>query len=200
MPAPLMPREEVVRRLSDAFRAWGYDGATLARLSQATGLGKASLYHYFPGGKEEMAAAVLGGAGEWMRDHVLEPLRGPGAPAERIEAMLAALDGFYASGRKACLLGVLALGDARSLFQDVLRRRLKTLMSAIAAALVEAGLPRDVAAARAEDAVVRLQGALVVSRGLDDNAPFRRQIRELRHDLLAPAEKTSLSHPRVRSR
>jgi AcrR family transcriptional regulator len=37
------------------FRQFGYDGVTLSKISQATGLGKASLYHYFPGGKAEMA-------------------------------------------------------------------------------------------------------------------------------------------------
>ncbi len=55
MPAPLLPREEVLDRLAAAFRRDGYDGASIARLSAATGLGKASLYHYFPGGKQDMA-------------------------------------------------------------------------------------------------------------------------------------------------
>lgn len=54
-----MSKEEVIAQLTKVFRQYGYEGATLARLSEATGLGKASLYHHFPKGKEEMAAVVL---------------------------------------------------------------------------------------------------------------------------------------------
>ena len=59
MPAALMSREEVVERLMRVVRRHGYDGASLAELSKATGLGKSSLYHYFPDGKDDMVRAVL---------------------------------------------------------------------------------------------------------------------------------------------
>ena len=56
MPAALASREVVLERLLATFRDQGYDGASLAELSAATGLGKSSLYHHFPGGKVDMAA------------------------------------------------------------------------------------------------------------------------------------------------
>lgn len=40
-----MPKEEVIPKLVSVFRHYGYEGATVSRLSQATGLKKASLYH-----------------------------------------------------------------------------------------------------------------------------------------------------------
>ena len=40
MPAPLMPKEQVLDRLMDAFRDKGYEGASLSELSAATGLTK----------------------------------------------------------------------------------------------------------------------------------------------------------------
>lgn len=46
-----MDRAEAVRRLVKTFRQSGYEGTTLSQISQATGLGKASLYHHFPNGK-----------------------------------------------------------------------------------------------------------------------------------------------------
>ena len=70
MPAAQASRDEVVDRLLTAFRRKGYDGASLADLSAATGLGRSSLYHYFPGGKEEMARAVLDRADAWPRGAV----------------------------------------------------------------------------------------------------------------------------------
>ena len=59
MAHPALAKEEVVARLMKVFRREGYEGASLSRLSEATGLGRSSLYHHFPRGKEDMAAAVL---------------------------------------------------------------------------------------------------------------------------------------------
>ena len=47
-------REAAIAALAEVFRERGYEGASLAALSEASGLGKASLYHFFPKGKEEM--------------------------------------------------------------------------------------------------------------------------------------------------
>jgi TetR/AcrR family transcriptional repressor of lmrAB and yxaGH operons len=54
-----MSRQTIVPELLELFRKFGYDGVTIARISEATGLGKASLYHHFPQGKEQMAREVL---------------------------------------------------------------------------------------------------------------------------------------------
>ena len=48
-----MPKEEIITKLIPVFRYYGYEGATVSRLSEATGLKKASLYHHFQGGKSK---------------------------------------------------------------------------------------------------------------------------------------------------
>src|SRR5262249_50672268 len=101
MPAPLMSREEVVARLLEVFRRDGYDGASLTELSKRAGLGKSSLYHHFPGGKVDMALAVLEVAGGWIEAHVAGAVRGRGAPEERLDRVLEAIGGFYQGGTKA---------------------------------------------------------------------------------------------------
>ena len=53
---------ELIARLSGVFRDVGYEGATLSALAAATGLQKASLYHRYPGGKQQMADEVLAAA------------------------------------------------------------------------------------------------------------------------------------------
>jgi AcrR family transcriptional regulator len=186
MPAALISKEEVLDRLTGVFREVGYEGATLSRLAQATGLVKASLYHYFPGGKEDMAAAVLARANVWLDERVLQPLAGPGTPGERLGAMARELDAYYAGGRDGCLLGLLSQGDARDLFQTHVRAAMERWAGAIAAVLEEAGLPADLARERGEDAVIQVQGALVVSRGLGTTEPFSRTVSELPARLLAP--------------
>ncbi len=187
MPAALMPRTEVLDRLTRVFREVGYEGATLSRLSEATGLVKASLYHHFPGGKEEMAAAVLAGANAWLEECVLKPLAGEGAPRKRLDVMVEALDAYYAGGRDGCLLGLLSQGEARDIFQAHVRTALERWGAAIAAVLVQSGISPDLARDRGEDAVIQIQGALVVARGIGSTGPFARTVAELPTRLLAPA-------------
>lgn len=184
MPAPLLSREAVVDRLLGAFRRFGYDAASLGQLSNATGLGRSSLYHYFPGGKEEMARAVLDRVDQWMQEAVLSPIGSSGTPERRLGQVIAALDHYYGGGAEACLFGNFVVGDARVLFQDRLSGAFQQLISGLALLAREKGVPAREARRRAEDAVVRIQGALIVSRGLGDPAPFRRVIKELPQDLL----------------
>ncbi|WP_287128325.1 TetR/AcrR family transcriptional regulator [Candidatus Cyanaurora vandensis] len=180
-----LAREEVVARLVPVFRRYGYEGASLAELAKATGLGRSSLYHYFPGGKEDMARAALESLGGWLEQHLLTPLRGPGLPAERLDQAVIALGQLYGNGKEACLLGMLVHGESRHLFQTQLRDSFLALITALAALMAETGIAPPMAHRRAEEAVVRIQGALILAGGLGDEAPFQRVLQSLKVDLLA---------------
>lgn len=186
MPAPLMSKDEVIGRLMRVFRAFGYSGATLRRMSEATGLGKASLYHYFPGGKEDMARATLERVETTVRTFVVDELRKPGVPADRLARMLANLDGLYCGGRERCILGNLAMSEAREQFQGQLKHVFRLWIDALAEVAREAGVPVHEAAERAEQAVLEIQGALILSAALETRQPFRRIIDSLPNKLLAP--------------
>lgn len=187
MPASLKSRGQVIERLTDSFRRHGYDGASLARLSAATGLGKASLYHHFPGGKADMARSALGRVGEWFVGNVFAPLHGPGVPEERLNRMILALNEFYDGGRKSCLVELFSAAPGETGLHDPVRRTVGLWIGEFAALAEAASLPPALARSRAEDEVIRIQGALVVSRALDDREPFRRVLAELPRKLLAPA-------------
>lgn len=187
MPPALHTREEVLDRLMRVFRRLGYDGASLAELSRATGLGKSSLYHHFPRGKDDMVRAVLEHFEGRLRDSVFGPLRGPGPARRRVEAMVETLDGFYRGGREACLLGNLVLGASRSRFGRELRAIFTEWIEALAAALVDGGVPGPIARPRAEDALMRIEGALILAGGMGDVALFGRALRQLPDELFAPA-------------
>lgn len=184
MPAPMLTKDEILRRLADTFRQLGYDGASLSDIARATGLGKSSLYHYFPGGKEEMATEVLAALRGQLEAALFEPLEGPGAPARKLGQMLDTLDAFYHGGRKACLLERLAATADRSPFQRPLHAVFERWITAIAALCREAGIPAAAARVRAEDAVVRIEGALVLCAGTGDHRPFGRALSAIRRSLL----------------
>ncbi len=184
MPPPLRSRDEVVALLFEVFRREGYDGGTLADLAAATGLGKSSLYHYFPDGKVGMARAVLAQLGEALRQEVVAPLRRAGPLQARLSRSLAALERLYQGGKKACLLERLCASAAREPLQRELRAAFGDWIDALAELLLEAGVAPARARHRAEDAVIRVEGALVLCAGRDEVGPFRRTLRDLQRSLL----------------
>jgi TetR/AcrR family transcriptional regulator, lmrAB and yxaGH operons repressor len=181
----MMLREEAVGRLVNVFRQYGYEGATLARLSTATGLGKASLYHHFPGGKEEMAAAVLEQLKGKLEVGMLVPLRSNADPVERLLAMARSVDAFYNHGQQACLLAMLVLGEANDVFHTQIQQVLNVWIEALAGVAIDAGVDTAIARQRAEDAILQIQGALILAKGLGDTAPFQRVLSALPDTLLA---------------
>ena len=186
MPAPLKTRDEAVGELLELFRRSGYDGTSLSDITNAVGLGKSSLYNYFPGGKAEMAGAVLELVDDWLAKEIVGPLGDRGAlPEKRLERMLQKLDAFYEGGKKACILERLCASADRRRFRRPLARAFASWVGALAELCVEAGVAKRAARARAEDAVLRIEGALVLCAGLDTTEPFTRTLRDIRATLLA---------------
>lgn len=59
-------REKLLRTASRLFRQKGYSGVGLAEILSEARLPKGSLYHHFPGGKQELAEAATRWAGSWL--------------------------------------------------------------------------------------------------------------------------------------
>lgn len=176
MPAAALTRDEVVQRILAVFRQYGYEGASLARLSDATGLGRSSLYHYFPNGKEDMATAAIAAVDTWFGESLLPTLEGADPPKKRLKRFASKLAEFYQNGATACLSNVFTVGETGTVFQQRLGERMRALIRVLAAIAEEAGVGRAEAARRAEDAMIKIQGALIVSRALGTTAPFLRVI------------------------
>lgn len=178
--------EVLMERLSAMFREVGFEGATLARLSEATGLKKPSLYHRFPDGKVQMACEVLDDAAAWLTAHILEPLASDAPPRQRIDQMVRQLDAFYRGGEQACLLNLLSAPVGQdNPFQARIGRMLEAFIAAIAEVVQSAGIAPAEARRRARRAVALIQGSLVLSRGMGAIEPFTDALKELPEDLLA---------------
>jgi AcrR family transcriptional regulator len=174
----LNERSDVVPLVAEAFRDLGYEGATLSRITQRSGLGKGSLYHFFPGGKEDMANAVLADVNAWFERSVFEPLRCE-PPAEAIARMWQAVDEYFRSGRRICLIGAFALDATRDRFAASIHTYFQRWIEALRDALIRSGRDAAVAALDAEEAVLGIQGALVLARATNDIALFTRSTRRL---------------------
>ena len=179
MPVKKIDEDHLLDRLTEVFRLYGYEGASLSRISEATGLKRASLYHRFPGGKEEMAQAVLQRADEWFVSHILEPLTQAGEPASRIQEMAKRLGDFYGGGHHSCLLDSLSLGDEDVALRQHIDRSFTAWLGALVNVARESGLSPDTAKVRAEEALIRIQGALVMARATGETQPFIRVLENL---------------------
>ncbi|WP_204103667.1 MULTISPECIES: TetR/AcrR family transcriptional regulator [Spirulina sp. CCY15215] len=183
-------RDEAIRKLIKVFRTYGYEGTTLSLISKMTGLGKASLYHHFPKGKQEMAEAVLVHLYQMFGEIVLKPLQEDTLPRDRLRGMCEGLNQFYDRGQAACLIAVFSLGGEESMFREPVKRALQEWVECLEKILLEAGCDR--AKQRAEEAVMQVQGGLIVTQVLGDTLPFEKMLAELPEKLLEGSQKDSI--------
>lgn len=177
--------DQLIERLSRVFRTVGFEGATLAALAAASGLKKASLYHRFPGGKEQMASEVLAAAGAWLTENVLDPLRADEEPAKRLNHLCARLSSFYEEGQRSCLLNMLAASYAeQGPFDTAIKNMLEAFIAALAQVLMDAGMTPAKARTRSQFAVAQIHGSLVLCRGMNTTRPFKDCLAWIRNELI----------------
>ncbi len=179
-----MSKEKAIINLIAVFRKYGYEGATLSRLGEATGLGRSSLYHYFPKGKEEMAGAVLEYVSHCFETTILAPLRTNEEPLQRLKEMCEKVNQFYGQGQENCLLNAISLGEGNALFQPLIQQAFSMWIEEIRQVLLIAGIEEEEAYNRAVEAVILIEGSLVLVRGLKNKEPFEKVISNLPDKLL----------------
>jgi TetR/AcrR family transcriptional regulator, lmrAB and yxaGH operons repressor len=187
MPPRLVSEGDLMDRLTTTFRRNGFAAATMVDIAAATGLQKSSLYHRFPGGKQQMAAEVATAAGAQFAADILAPI-GSGIPLrDRVVAVGANLNRFYDQGRLNCLLDVLSVGEPGDLASDSLQLAANGWIDAFASVARSSGADGAAAVQRAQDAIAAIEGGLVLARVLGDNRAFLRAIERLPDTLLGDA-------------
>jgi len=170
---------ELLNRSAEVFRTYGFEGTSLSRLSQATGLEKASLYHRFPGGKQQIALAVAEATCAWLQQNVFGPLKNPGDPRKKLRAVADQLRLCYVDGTMPCAFEVFSLAGGTAELTEILRGALQAWLKAFTEVAKESGLPVSEARKRAEQAIIQIEGSLILGRVLDDTKTFHRVLEEL---------------------
>jgi TetR/AcrR family transcriptional repressor of lmrAB and yxaGH operons len=161
------------------FRVTGFEGVSMSDLSQATGLEKASLYYRYSGGKEEIAVAAMEYALAGLEEGIFAPLRTDLPPRERVLIVVENLRAFYADGTLPCVIELLSLPNGGARLTALVRTALQAWLTAFAGIASESGFSADEAHLRAEDALLGIEGSLVLSRVLKDPSAFQRVLRGL---------------------
>lgn len=181
MAREIAERQDVIPTLGEIFREHGFSGTSLSEITHRTGLGKGSLYHFFPHGKQEMAEAVLDDVAAWFETNVFSPLRQNKDPNRGIEQMFASVDHYFYSGRRICLVGAFALDNTRDQFAARVNAYFVVWTKALIVALKRNGFGSTEARENAEDIVAGIQGALVLARSQDNPKVFTRILKRLRN-------------------
>lgn len=169
-------RERIVEATAALFMQQGYSGTGLKAIAQASEATTGSLYHFFPGGKAELAAATLRHAGAAYGDLVMAVFDAEPDVVRSLEACFAGaalvLEGSgYAD---ACPIATVALEVVSS--DEALRR---VVQEVFADWLARAGVRLEAAgigAARAGELatlfIAALEGGFLLCRAARDTAPM----------------------------
>lgn len=165
-------RQQMIERTAVLLAKKGLQGTSFSEVLEASGASRGSLYHHFPGGKDELVLAAVRLAG----DYALAALdRVSGKSAGEVARTFAALwravlsmSGF-AAGCAVVAVTVAAdspalLERAAEVFRDW-RARLGTL-------LVQGGVPENRAPALAAGLISGFEGAVILSRAERSFEPF----------------------------
>jgi AcrR family transcriptional regulator len=168
-------KDRILDTTAELFRRHGYTGTGLKQIVAQANAPFGSIYHFFPGGKEQLGAEVIRRSGQ-MYYELFEAIVGP-AP-DPVTGIRDFFDGAAAVLREtdyadACPIATVALevASTNESLREATAEVFESWISGASARLTEAGL--DPAAARelAIFVIAALEGAFVLSRAMRSTEP-----------------------------
>jgi TetR/AcrR family transcriptional repressor of lmrAB and yxaGH operons len=103
MPRPDRSRAALVEQAALLFRRQGYAATGINQILEAADVKAGSLYHHFPDGKAQLAAAVVDGVGGDIKRQLRTFLATDASPADIVGRWIDMLaDGLAGDGRDGC--------------------------------------------------------------------------------------------------
>lgn len=161
-------RKTLIWTAARLFRRHGYAGTGLNEILAESGAPRGSLYHYFPGGKEEIGAAAVEAAGRMVTDTLADLAETADSPADFVRRYMTMLAGWLeaSSFRDGCPITTTLLETTpeSDLIAAAGRTAFADWRTVIEGLLARHGWPPDRAEPAAAFVVAGLEGALVMAR------------------------------------
>ncbi len=170
-------RERIIVATNELFRRHGYNGTSLSQISEASEATIGSIYHFFPGGKEALAVAVIDVTGAVYRELfevIVAEVKNPAAAyANFFTGAAAVLE--ESDFIDPCPIGTVAREVANSSepLREAAKRAFQSWIFAARTHLIAAGVKPEVAEDLATLFVSTVEGVFVLSRTQRDTAPLR---------------------------
>ena len=165
-------KQTMIERTAVLLAKKGLQGASFSEILEASGAPRGSLYHHFPGGKDELVLAALEHAGNQALS-VLDRLSGKPARAVA-EGFLALWRSVLARSDFSAGCAVVAVTvaaeseDLRTRAAEILRHWREKLTTLF----VDGGIPKKKARAVAASLVAACEGAVILARAEHSFEPF----------------------------
>ena len=188
---PPLSRDRLLDAAVDLLQRQGYHGTGLNELLELSGAPRGSLYHYFPGGKEQIGAEAIARAGGQVAGAVEHLLRAGPSVADAVQALAGLLAaGLEASAfERGCPVATTALEvtPRSEPIRAAVQASFESWLAPVREHLEAAGFAPEQAAQRADLTIAALEGALVLARARQNADVLREAGRQLR-PLLQPPE------------
>ena len=173
MPRPDRSRAALVESAALLFRRQGYAATGVNQILEAADVKAGSLYHHFPDGKAELAAAVVDGVGADIERLLCRFLASETPAAEVVEQWIDLLvAGLAGDGRDGCPIEPIATESVHASAQvrAASARAFARWCDAVAARLRSDGWTDAEADQTARAVIALIEGALILSRVAGDHA------------------------------
>ena len=176
-------RDRIITATNELFRRHGYNGTSLSQISTASGATIGSIYHFFPGGTEALAVAVVESTGAVYRElfetiaaAAESPARGIGDVFDGAADVLVETDFI-----DPCPIGTIAreVANTSEPLRSAAQRAFDSWIEAVRDHLQRAGVDDEPAGELATVVVATLEGTFVLSRALRSTEPLRAAGRQL---------------------
>jgi len=178
MSGPGGTRERIVAQAARLFREQGVTGTGVLAVLAAAGAPRGSLYHHFPGGKEQLVVEALRFEADRVTADVraLMATRPDEATAVRAFAEALAVSLERSGFRLGCPVSTAALelSSQSEAVREVCAQTYADWQGLIAAHAVAVGYDETAAQARAELVLAALEGAMLLARAARDGDVLRR--------------------------
>ena len=177
--------ELLTEKMLEVLRSRGYDGSSLQDLAVAGGLKKASLYHRYPGGKQNLVQSVLDHYTSVLQEKVFKILKAKKKkPKKRLNNAINNILELYQSGSSNCLHRALSMESGKSLFGEQIRKNCQDWIDAFEVLGKDLGFKKKKNKHLAKESLIKIQGALVLCNIFDDAKPFKDVVEEIRSSYL----------------
>ena len=165
-------RERIIAATNELFRRQGYNGTSLKQITAASEAPIGSIYHFFPGGKDDLAAVVIessGAAYQQLFEMIAVAANGPAAMISDLfngAAQVLQETGFI----DPCPIGTVAreVASTNETLRAATERVFDSWIAAAASHFVAAGLPRRRASELATTVIAAIEGGFMLARAGQD--------------------------------
>lgn len=169
-------RDKIVRATAELLRRRGYCATGINEIVDLSGAPKGSLYHYFPGGKAQIAAEAVRYAGERVRTTIANLVATYKDPGDVIRAYGQLLAGWMAKSDfvDGCPITttLLEISADESAVVEAGCAAFALWVESFALSLERAGVASARAHGVARSAIMLLEGALIFARVERSSAPI----------------------------